>query len=148
MEVIGMGNSVRVPAQMRKDARHQAFADRSHLCQPEPREKGQRWCRHLPKDSTAKTELTTGAADGVEEVRTGLQADDLQQAVTDHLRYSIGRLPSVDARALLSSAGTGRARPRAAAVVASTQTFLDLSRKVVCYLSAEFLMGRSWGTIC
>ena len=46
------------------------------------------------KSRTAK-KTTRAMADAVKEVRTGLQADDLRQAVTDHLRYSIGRLPAV-----------------------------------------------------
>ena len=36
-----------------------------------------------------------GPADGREDVRTGLHADALRQAVTDHLRYSIGRPAAV-----------------------------------------------------
>ena len=98
------------------------------------------------EDSTAKTELTTGAADGVVDVRTGLRADALQQAVLDHLRYSIGRPASVLTPAhyyrALALAVRDRVQQR---WIASTQTFLDLSRKAVCYLSAEFLMGPQLG---
>ncbi|MDT5345907.1 MAG: glycogen phosphorylase [Mycobacterium sp.] len=39
--------------------------------------------------------MTLGAADHVVDVRTGLQADALRQAIVDHLRYSIGRPASV-----------------------------------------------------
>ena len=80
------------------------------------------------------------------DVRTGLQADALQQAITDHLRYSIGRHASVLTPAhyyrALALAVRDRVQQR---WIASTQTFLDLSRKVVCYLSAEFLMGPQLG---
>jgi glycogen phosphorylase len=82
----------------------------------------------------------------VVDVRTGLQADDLQQAITDHLRYSIGRPASVLTPAhyyrALALAVRDRVQQR---WIASTQTFLDLRQKVVCYLSAEFLMGPQLG---
>jgi glycogen phosphorylase len=82
----------------------------------------------------------------VVDVRTGLQADDLQQAITDHLRYSIGRPASVLTPAhyyrALALAVRDRVQQR---WFASTQTFLDLGQKVVCYLSAEFLMGPQLG---
>ncbi|MGO9353770.1 MAG: glycogen/starch/alpha-glucan phosphorylase [Mycobacterium sp.] len=85
-------------------------------------------------------------ADAVEEVRTGLQADDLRQAVTDHLRYSIGRLPAVATpehyyRAL-ALAVRDRMQQR---WTNTTQTYWDLTSKVACYLSAEFLMGPHLG---
>ncbi|MCV7301277.1 glycogen/starch/alpha-glucan phosphorylase [Mycobacterium barrassiae] len=80
------------------------------------------------------------------DVRTGLQADALQQAITDHLRYSIGRPASVLTPAhyyrALALAVRDRVQQR---WFASTQTFLDRRRKVVCYLSAEFLMGPQLG---
>jgi Carbohydrate phosphorylase len=98
------------------------------------------------EDSTATTKLTIDAADDVVDVRTGLQADALQQAITDHLRYSMGRHASVLTPAhyyrALALALRDRVQQR---WIASTQTFLDLSRKVVCYLSAEFLMGPQLG---
>jgi glycogen phosphorylase len=82
----------------------------------------------------------------VVDVRTGLQADALQQAITDHLRYSIGRHSSAVTPAhyyrALALAVRDRVQQR---WIASTQTFLDLRRKVVCYLSAEFLMGPQLG---
>jgi len=93
--------------------------------------------------------MTLGAAGDVADVRTGLQADALQQAILDHLRYSIGRSASVLTPAhyyqALALAVRDRMQQR---WFASMQTFLDLSRKVVCYLSAEFLMGPSWATTC
>ena len=75
-----------------------------------------------------------------------MQADALQQAIADHLRYTIGRPASVLTPAhyyrALALAVRDRVQQR---WIASTQTFLDLSRKVVCYLSAEFLMGPQLG---
>jgi glycogen phosphorylase len=90
--------------------------------------------------------MTLGAASDVVDVRTGLQADALRQAISDHLRYSIGRATSVLTPAhyyqALALAVRDRLQQR---WFASMQTFLDLSRKVVCYLSAEFLMGPQLG---
>src|SRR5215467_3433254 len=85
-------------------------------------------------------------ADLVEPTRTGMQAPALQRAITDHLRYSIGR-PAAALRPehyyrALALAVRDRMQDRR---VASTQTSLDLSRKVTCYLSAEFLMGPQLG---
>src|SRR5246127_2512667 len=90
--------------------------------------------------------MTLGTANDAVDVRTGLQADALRQAILDHLRYSIGRPASVLTPAhyyrALALAVRDRVQQR---WIASTQTFLDLSRKVACYLSAEFLMGPQLG---
>src|ERR1700751_2739600 len=90
--------------------------------------------------------MTLSTAGDAVDVRTGLQADALRQAILDHLRYSIGRpasvlTPSHYYRAL-ALAVRDRVQQR---WIASTQTFVDLSRKAVCYLSAEFLMGPQLG---
>jgi starch phosphorylase len=78
--------------------------------------------------------------------RTGMDADSLQRGVVDHLRYSIGRpaaalAPEHYYRALALAVRDRMQDNR----VASTQTSLDLSRKITCYLSAEFLMGPQLG---
>src|SRR5262245_21287125 len=90
--------------------------------------------------------MTLGAADVVVDIRTGLQADALRQAILDHLRYSIGRPASVLTPAhyyrALALAVRDRMQQR---WFASTQTFIEQSQKVVCYLSAEFLMGPQLG---
>lgn len=85
-------------------------------------------------------------ADLAEHSRTGMSAAALQRAITDHLRYSIGR-PAAALRPehyyrALALAVRDRMQDRR---VASTQTSLDLGRKVTCYLSAEFLMGPQLG---
>ncbi len=85
-------------------------------------------------------------ADLVEHSRTGMSAAALARAINDHLRYSIGRPaaargPEHYYRAL-ALAVRDRMQDRR---VASTQTSLDLGRKVTCYLSAEFLMGPQLG---
>jgi len=88
----------------------------------------------------------TRPADLFEHSRTGMGAQALQRAITDHLRYSIGR-PAAALRSehyyrALALAVRDRMQDRR---VASTQTSLDLGRKVTCYLSAEFLMGPQLG---
>ena len=99
-------------------------------------------------DQTPDGMSATGSvrADLVEPTRTGMQAPALQRAINDHLRYSIGR-PAAARRPehyyrALALAVRDRMQDRR---VASTQTSLDLGRKVTCYLSAEFLMGPQLG---
>jgi len=80
------------------------------------------------------------------DVRTGMTAITLKQAVTDHLQYSVGRLPMVatphDYYRALALAVRDRMQSR---WVNTAQTYLDLNRKIACYLSAEFLMGPHLG---
>ncbi|RUP03558.1 MAG: glycogen/starch/alpha-glucan phosphorylase [Mycobacterium sp.] len=100
-------------------------------------------------DQTPSDEIpATGAgrAELIEHSRTGMGAAALQRAITDHLRYSIGR-PAAALRPehyykALALAVRDRMQDRR---VASTQVSLDLGRKVTCYLSAEFLMGPQLG---
>jgi glycogen phosphorylase len=82
-----------------------------------------------------------------ERSRTGLSADALRRGIIDHLRYSIGR-PAAALRPEHYYRATALAvRDRIQDNrVASTQTSLDLGRKVTCYLSAEFLMGPQLGS--
>jgi glycogen phosphorylase len=99
---------------------------------------------HTPSDGISAT--SAAPADLVEHSRTGMGAPALQRAITDHIRYSIGR-PAATLRPehyyrALSLAVRDRMQDRR---VASTQTSLDLGRKVTCYLSAEFLMGPQLG---
>jgi glycogen phosphorylase len=97
-------------------------------------------------ESLATTSVTRGATDDVVDVRTGLQVDTLRQAISDHLQYSIGRPSAVLTPAhyyrALALAVRDRMQRR---WFASTQTFIEQSQKVVCYLSAEFLMGPQLG---
>jgi len=98
------------------------------------------------KPGAAKPEPGSPSVDGADAVRTGLAVDDLRQAVTDHLRYAIGRLPAVATpehyyRAL-SLAVRDRMQER---WTSTTQTYWDIPTKVACYLSAEFLLGPHLG---
>ena len=93
----------------------------------------------IPASGSGRAELT-------EHSRSGIGAPALQRAITDHLRYSIGR-PAAALRPehyyrALALAVRDRMQDR---WMASTQTALDLGRKVTCYLSAEFLMGPQLG---
>ncbi len=75
-----------------------------------------------------------------------MQASALKQAVTDHMRYSIGRLAAVATEHAYYRALALTVRDRMQQRwMSTTQTYFDLSRKVACYLSAEFLMGPHLG---
>ncbi len=80
------------------------------------------------------------------QTRSGLTADALRAAVKDHLMYSIARPAAVltpeHYYQALSLAVRDRMQKR---WMTTTQDWLDLSAKVTCYLSAEFLMGPQLG---
>ncbi|HUH68270.1 MAG TPA: glycogen/starch/alpha-glucan phosphorylase [Mycobacterium sp.] len=86
------------------------------------------------------------SADTHEHSRTGLSAEALRRAIADHLKYSIARPPVAltphHYYRALSLAVRDRMQQR---WMATTQDWLDLSHKVTCYLSAEFLMGPQLG---
>jgi len=79
-------------------------------------------------------------------VRTGMQAADLRQAVMDHLRYYVGTLEAFakphDYYRALALAVRERMQHR---WINTSRTYFDVKRKVACYLSAEFLMGPHLG---
>ena len=81
-----------------------------------------------------------------EHSRTGLSADALRRAISDHLTFSIARpaaaLTAEHYYRALALAVRDRMQQR---WMATTQDWLDLSNKVTCYLSAEFLMGPQLG---
>jgi len=91
---------------------------------------------------TAKT--TRYSADA--QVRTGLDCETLKQAVHDHLRYSVARLPRLatarDYYRALALAVRDRMQQR---WTRSTQTYFDHDCKVAAYLSAEYLVGPHLG---
>jgi starch phosphorylase len=98
------------------------------------------------EESTAKTTSPPSVADILMDVRTSLDADALHRAISDHLQYSVGRPEAVLTPAhyfrALALAVRDRMQQR---WFASMQTFLEQNQKVVCYLSAEFLMGPQLG---
>jgi starch phosphorylase len=81
-----------------------------------------------------------------DDVRTGMTATSLRQAIEDHLRYTLGRpfqlLEPQHYYHALALAVRDRMQKR---WTDTTQTYLDLSRKVAVYLSAEFLLGPHLG---
>jgi starch phosphorylase len=95
----------------------------------------------MANQSVAPERTAEGAA-----ARVGLTSAVLRQAVSDHLCYSIGRLPAVaghrDYYRALALAVRDRLQRR---WMRSTETWFDLNGKVACYLSAEFLMGPHLG---
>jgi len=88
----------------------------------------------------------SGADETDASVRTGMNAESLRQAIEDHLRYTLGRpaalLEPRHYYHALALAVRDRMQQR---WIDTTQTYLDLSRKVACYLSAEFLLGPHLG---
>jgi glycogen phosphorylase len=98
------------------------------------------------RESDALLDVSPATEDAAEKVRSGLQADDLRQAVTDHLRYSVGRLASVATPEHYYRALALAVRDRMQQRWGNTaQTYFDLNVKVAGYLSAEFLMGPHLG---
>ena len=81
-----------------------------------------------------------------EDVRTALDCESLKQAVHDHLRYSVARLPRLatprDYYRALALAVRDRMQQR---WTRSTQRYFDLDCKVAAYLSAEYLLGPHLG---
>ncbi len=91
--------------------------------------------------START-----AADATDDVRTGLTAQAIARAVSEHLRHSLGRLPKAATRhdqyKALALAVRDRLQHRWAN---TTAAYLQPGVRVACYLSAEFLLGPHLG---
>ena len=86
------------------------------------------------------------AASAPDDERTGRTATSLAKAISDHLRYSVGRLAESasahDWYRALALAVRDRMQHRWAN---TTRTYLDANVKVACYLSAEFLLGPHLG---
>jgi starch phosphorylase len=91
--------------------------------------------------START-----AADATDDERTGLTAQAIARAVSEHLRHSLGRLPKAATRhdqyKALALAVRDRLQHRWAN---TTAAYLQPGVRVACYLSAEFLLGPHLG---
>ena len=96
---------------------------------------------NVTRGKTAQKNLKVSA-----DVRTGLDCESLKQAVHDHLRYSVARLPRLatprDYYRALALAVRDRMQDR---WTRSAQTYFDLDCKVTAYLSAEFLVGPHLG---
>jgi glycogen phosphorylase len=78
----------------------------------------------------------------VEDDRTGTSVETLRRAMADHLFYSLGRFPEVATKHDLYMAVAYTVRDRLLHRWINTiETYLKQNVRVVCYLSAEFLMG-------
>ncbi|WP_455378071.1 glycogen/starch/alpha-glucan phosphorylase, partial [Petrachloros mirabilis] len=99
-----------------------------------------------PKRTRKPPSPSAGTTKVEADVRTGMQAADLRQAVMHHLYYSVGLLPAFagphDYYRALALAVRDRMQHR---WINTSQTYFDVKQKVACYLSAEFLMGPHLG---
>lgn len=82
----------------------------------------------------------------IEDDRTGLGIETLRRAMADNLRYIQGRFPSAASHNDLYMALAYTVRDRLLRYwLATQQTYLKKDVRVVCYLSAEFLVGPHLG---
>jgi starch phosphorylase len=82
----------------------------------------------------------------VEDDRTGLETETLRRAMADNLCYILGRYPSIASKNELYMALAYTVRDRLLNRLLNTQqTYLKQDVRVVCYLSAEFLLGPHLG---
>ncbi|MBF2075040.1 MAG: glycogen/starch/alpha-glucan phosphorylase [Synechococcales cyanobacterium C42_A2020_086] len=82
----------------------------------------------------------------VEDDRTGLSVETLRRAMADNLRYIQGRFPGSASKHDLYMALAYTVRDRLLQRWLATQeTYLKRDVRVVCYLSAEFLVGPHCG---
>ncbi|MBS1991227.1 MAG: glycogen/starch/alpha-glucan phosphorylase [Cyanobacteria bacterium SZAS LIN-3] len=78
----------------------------------------------------------------VEDDRTGTSVETLRRAMADHLFYSLGRVPEMATKQDLYLAVALTVRDRLLHRWLNTaETYFHQDVRVVCYLSAEFLMG-------
>jgi starch phosphorylase len=100
----------------------------------------------MQKSSRSATEQSKDQAPTLDEVRTGMHSTALQQAVADHLCFSVGCSPNFATRHDYYRALALAVRDRMQARWASTtETCFELKSKIACYLSAEFLTGPQLG---
>ncbi|MGB0970797.1 MAG: glycogen/starch/alpha-glucan phosphorylase [Mycobacterium sp.] len=93
------------------------------------------------------SEPTPADSGACEDIRTSMSPDALRQAIEDHLQYSLGRPAALLEPQHYYHALALAVRDRMQHHwTETTQTYLDLSKKVACYLSAEFLMGPYLGS--
>lgn len=82
----------------------------------------------------------------IEDDRTGVGIETLRRAMADNLRYIQGRFPSIASKNDLYMALAYTVRDRLLQRwLATQQTYLKKDMRVVCYLSAEYLVGPHLG---
>lgn len=78
----------------------------------------------------------------VEDDRTGTSIETLRRAMADHLHYTLGRFPKVSTKHDYFMAVAYAVRDRLLNRWINTgETYVKEGSRMVCYLSAEFLMG-------
>jgi starch phosphorylase len=101
---------------------------------------------HTTGSTTALPENAQTIVIDHEHSRTAMSPDALRRGIEDHLRYSLGRpaalLEPQHYYHALALAVRDRMQDR---WIKTTQTYLQQSSKVACYLSAEFLLGPHLG---
>jgi len=84
----------------------------------------------------------TGSSVLVEDDRTGNSKETLRRAMADHLFYSMGRTAEMASKQDLYMAVALTVRDRLLhRWLNTTETYFHQDSRIVCYLSAEFLMG-------
>ena len=79
--------------------------------------------------------------------RTSLSVDALKQGILEHLVYSLGQLPEVANKRCYYKAVALAVRDRLQHHwTNTTQNYLASQAKIVCYFSAEFLIGPQLGS--
>src|SRR6478752_4909873 len=97
-----------------------------------------------------KTSLNSGNQSAVcEDVRTGLTVETLKRAIADNLFYAQGKFPAIATKNDLYMALAYAVRDRLLhRWINTAETYLkekEHELKLVCYLSAEFLLGPRLG---
>ncbi len=95
---------------------------------------------------TISQEQITTHNTGIEDDRTGLSIPTLRRAIADNLFYLQGKFPGIATKNDYYMALAYTVRDRLLQRwLATTQTYLQKNVRVVCYLSAEFLVGPHLG---
>ncbi len=82
----------------------------------------------------------------IEDDRTGTSIETLRRAMADHLFYTIGRFPELATKHDLYMALSYTVRDRLLhRWINTVETYFKEKVRIVCYLSAEFLMGPQLG---
>ena len=91
---------------------------------------------------SVKEEPLQNAMAAVDDDRTGMQVETLKQAILENLRYVMGKDPefATDMDYFMAVAYTVRDRILAR-WLATRRSYTEHNVRLVCYLSAEFLMG-------
>ncbi|MBU6450747.1 MAG: glycogen/starch/alpha-glucan phosphorylase [Cyanobacteria bacterium REEB67] len=96
--------------------------------------------------SASKSDTSSGVSQKasviVEDDRTGTSIETLRRAMADHLYYSLGRTPAMATKQDIYLAIALTVRDRLLHRWLNTaETYFSQDARIVCYLSAEFLMG-------